>query len=136
MLDFFDGRIEIDVERAIIIKVLTITRMHIFNVRCRMINPEFFIQQPSTPTTVSTPKPAGKWNENKLYLIELIYLIKRFVDGATLIAIQQCFEYSFEVELGDISNRKGEICEKKTGKKGFIETLFDDLKEMREDLNK
>ena len=84
--DCLNGRVETGVDRAIIVKVMTLIATEIEIVRSKIHREG---QEPSKQPT--TPNPAGKWNGNLNYLIELIYLIERFIDGATLIAIQRCF---------------------------------------------
>ena len=120
--DCLEGRIEINVDRAIILKVMNTIQTELEIIRYKM---KCSGLSDSTPPKV--PKPVGRWTDDKLCLIELLYAIKQTKSinngNITLKALQECFEYFFQVKLGNISDRISELLERKTNKKMFLETL-------------
>jgi hypothetical protein len=71
-----------------------------------------------------------KWTYSKVGLVELIYSLRElgaFNDGkADLKTIKECFEYMFNVDLGNITSSFQEILERK---KGYT-NITDKLREM------
>ena len=132
--DFINGRIKISVERSVIIKVLKTVRTEIEIVRCRMKHPGYFIHKPTKPPVLSKPPdPAGKWTKNKIDLIVLIYALKNSVDygEVTYKALQECFEYIFQIKLGNISKRVVEAYGRKNqSKTGYFESLIEDFNQI------
>jgi len=108
-----DGRIHINVERAIVIKVLKTIRIEIEIVRFKMRNPRLFTQGLSLPV-----EPIGIWTANKDDLVELIYAIKMSVNNGNVSSktLQECFEYIFQVKLGNLEKKFKEL-DKKYGTK-------------------
>jgi len=121
--DCLKMRVHIEVERAIVVKVLKTIRTEIEIVRYRMNNPGI-----SDSNSMKIPAPAGKWTNPKIDLIVLAYAIKNSVDNGkvTMKALQDCFEYIFQIELGNMYKRVGEyIIGKKDVKTGYFEHLID-----------
>ena len=78
-----------------------------------------------------TPLPAGKWTDDKVQLVELIYAIHKTrsvnFGNITLRALQDSFEYVFQVKLGNISDKLREINERKGTKVRYLEILIKNL---------
>jgi len=132
--DCLNGRIKIEVERAIVIKVLKTIRTEIDIVRYWMRHPGVLLRKRQKP-----PEPAGTWTNDKIDLIELIYAIQKSVNNGnvSIKALQECFEYIFQIELGNIYKRKEELCERNTiSKTWYIESLIENLNQIINDLNK
>ena len=128
------GRVEINVERAIIVKVLKTIRTEIDIVRYIMNNPEKEVYQ-----ALKLPAPAGKWTNPKIDLIVLAYAIKHSVDKGkvTMRALQDCFEYIFQVKLGNMYKRVGEyIIGKKAEKAEYFHHLIENFNQFIADKNK
>jgi len=111
--DCLNGRIHVDVKRAIVVKVLKTIRTEIDIVRYWMKHPGVLLHRKQKP-----PVPAGTWTNDKIDLIELIYAIQKSVNNGkvSIKSLQECFEYIFQVELGNIYDRVGELNERKTVK--------------------
>jgi len=103
--DCLNGLIHINVDREVIVKVLRTIRIKSDIIKINMKYQDFF--------EVSEPKPAGRWTDDKLNLIELIYAISKtrsMNNGKiTLKKIQEYFEFLFQVKLGNITNQISEI---------------------------
>ena len=124
--DCLNGRIRVDVDRAIIVKVLKTIRIELEIIRCKMKYPKLI-----ELTCAKTPMPAGEWTDDKVQLVELIYAIykTRSVNhgNITLKALQDSFEYIFQVKLGNISDKLREINERKGTKIRYLEILIKNL---------
>jgi hypothetical protein len=129
-----DGHVHVDVDVAIIEKVLKTVRMEIEIIRLGMENPSLHGND-----AVKLSGMVGKWTGDKLDLIELIYAIsktKSVNNGKiSLIAIQKGVEYMFGVELGNISNRLAELETRKENKNLYLELLLRNLSHFLDDLN-
>ena len=132
--DCLNGLIHINVDRLVIIKVLRLIRVELDIIRTRIKNLKS-IESSET----KAPKPAGQWTDDKLNLIELIYAIykTKSVNGGntTLREIQECFEYLFQVKLGNISNRINEIDNKKGHDKLYLDILIKNLNNYLDEIN-
>jgi hypothetical protein len=128
------GVVKVDVDKAVIIKVLKAVKIEIEIIRYRMKNPEAFELE-----FVNAPPPAGIWTDEKLNLIELIYAIcktKSVNNGnIKMKAIQRCLEYVFQVKLGNISNRIEEMDIRKENDKLYLEILLNNLSNFLDDMN-
>ena len=124
--DCLTGRVPVGVERAIIIKVLKTTRTELDIIRCKMKYPEMIYF-----TAAKKSLPVGKWTDDKVQLVELIYAIhntKSVNNGnVTLKALQEGFEYIFQVKLGNISDKLREINERKGDKVRYLVILKKNL---------
>jgi hypothetical protein len=123
--------IRIDVDRVIILKVLKALRTEIDIIRCRMKHPGVFDADDSM-----IPETVGKWTDDKIDLIELIYAIKMSVDhgNVSIKALQEAFELIFQVKLGNIYDRLGEINDRKGDKARYLKGLVTNLNRILEDL--
>jgi hypothetical protein len=127
--DALKGKVEVNVERSIIIKVLKTIRVELDIIKHKMKHPDLF------PHGVSKSiQPVGSWTADKIDLIELIYAIKMSInDGNVSIkALQECFEHIFQVKLGNIYDRFQEINERKGDKAKYLETLILNLNHILE----
>ena len=134
LIDCLNGKVHVTADKAVVEKVLRSIKTELFILKTKLKSPELLeIAEPKAPP------PAGKWTTEKLNLIELIYAIdktKSVNNGrATLKAIQECFEYVFQVELGNISKRIDEIDSRKAQNKLFIDMLLTSLKDFLDDMN-
>ena len=134
LIDCLDGKIQVNVDKSIIKKVLRAIKTELFILKIKLKRPELLeISEPKAPP------PAGNWTSEKLNLIELIFAIEKTKSvnngKATRIAIQRCLEYVFQVELGNISNRINEIEARHSQNKLYIEILLTSLKNFLDDLN-
>jgi len=119
-----NGKHKVNVDRVIILKVLKTIRVEIDIVRCRMKHPAIYGDAPP-----KAPLPAGEWTSDKIDLVELIYAIQKSVDNGkvSIKALQQAFEYIFQIDLGNIYDRIGEINERKYEKATYLESLIKNL---------
>ena len=126
------GKQKVNVDRSIILKVLKTIRVEIEIIRCRMKHPTIFGDAPP-----KAPLPAGEWTSDKIDLIELIYAIQKSVNNGkvSIKALQQAFEYIFQVELGNIYDRISEINERKYEKATYLESLINNLHGILEKLS-
>ena len=134
--DCLNGRYTLNVDRPIITKVLKTIRTELDIIRYRMKHPKLFEHESATK---EAPQPAGKWTNEKIDLIELIYAIQMSVNhgDVTIKALQKCFEYIFQVDLGNVYKRLGELDDRKReSKTGYLETLVTNLNQIIEDLNR
>jgi len=124
--DCLNGRIHVEVERAIVVKVLKTIKIELEIIRLKMKNPELI-----KISCAEAPMPAGEWTDDKVQLVELIYAIHktRSVNhgNITLKALQDSFEYIFQVKLGNISDKLREINERKGTKIRYLELLIKNL---------
>ena len=125
------GNCKVNVDRAIIIKVLKTIRIELEIIRYRMRRPGAFVHE-----TVKVPQPAGEWTNDKIDLIELIYAIKMSVNHGrvSIKALQDCFEYIFQVQLGNIYDRFTEINDRKYEKASYLESLIKNLNKILDKL--
>ena len=116
-----NGTVKVNVDRAVIIKVLKAIKIEIKIIKCRMKHPEIFDN-----ICIKPLKPAGVWTHDKIDLIELIFVIKMSVNNGnvSIKALQECFEYIFQIKLGNIYDRFGEINERKGDKARYLESLI------------
>ena len=141
--DCLDGRVQVNVDRAIVKKVHKIVKTEIKVIRYRMKCPELFEYEDTHEDThedaAKAPKPAGTWTCEKIDLTELIFAIQMSVNHGTVTfrALQRCFEYIFQVKLGNIHKRLGRINERKRNSKtGYLETLITNLNQILDNLNR
>ena len=111
---------KIDVDRTIVIKVLRTIKIERHILTYRLTNPAL---------TNPDPPPASKWTGNNIDLVELIYAISLSAhDGnASVKALQECFEYVFDVELGNIEERIVKIAERQGNKAHYLAKLIRQL---------
>ena len=119
--DCLNGNFQVDVDRTIIIKVLKIIRIELDIIKYRMKYPELFVQK--QPDTLH---PVGVWTNDKIDLIELIYAVKMSINNGnvTIKSLQDAFEYIFQVKLGNIYDRVGEINDRKGQKATYLGSLI------------
>jgi len=119
-----NGQVKINVDRAIIIKVLKTIRIEIEIIRYRMKHPDLFEKE-----TSKSIEPVGVWTSDKNDLVELIVAIKGYISHGkvSIKTLQEAFEYIFHVELGDIDERLKEIEARKGNKAQFLERLIHSL---------
>jgi len=129
--DSLCGKIHINVNRSIIIKVLKTIRIEIEIIRHKMKHPHLFIKEYVKPLP-----PAGKWTSDKIDLVEIIYAIKQYINhgDVSIKTIQEGCEYFFQVELGDIETRIKEIDERQGNKLQFLESLIHNLNHFHDEL--
>ena len=129
--DCLSGREKVNVDRAIIIKVLKTIRIELDIVKCRMRHPDKFDQS----YTMSL-QPESKWTNDKVDLVELIYAIKKLINRGKVSdkAIQEACEYIFQIELGDIEEKFKEIEKRKENKALFLESLINNLSNIHDEL--
>lgn len=98
--DCLTGRIRVNVERPIIVKVLKTIRTELEIIKYKMKYPlmvEFAVSK--------IPQPV-EWEGDKIELVELIYAIYLVNKGKiALNSLRECFEFIFKVKLGNISDR-------------------------------
>jgi hypothetical protein len=130
--DCLTGQIEVQVDRAIIIKVLKTIKIELFILKCRVKQPGLFDHETSKPV-----QPVGRWAGEDIELIELIYAIHTSVNhGAVSVkALQECFEYIFDIQLGNIETRLEEIKERQGNKAVFLESLIKNLNKVHDELS-
>ena len=132
--EYLSGHIHVNINRTIIIKVLKAIRTELELIRYRMKRPHLFVQEPA-----KQPEPVGEWTDDKLNLIELIYAIcktKSVNNGKIKIKkVQECFEYIFQVKLGNISNRLNEIDIRKENDNLYLDLLLKNLNHFLDDMN-
>lgn len=128
--DFLNGRVFSLIDRPIIEKVLKTVKAELDIVLYKMRT--VGIASPVAPVAPVVPQPVGEWEDDKkIQLIELIYAI--YVTSAVkhrkmrLSALQRCFEYMFQVELGNISHRFYHEVVARKGKKLYLEVLNENL---------
>ena len=129
-----EARIPENVDRAIVKKVLRTVKTELFIIKSKIKSPD--LMEISAP---KAPPPAGTWTSEKLNLIELIVAIVKTQSvnngNVTQKAIQECFEYVFQVNLGNISNRFAEMDIRKENDNLFLEVLLNSLKKFLDDMN-
>ena len=128
-----NGKTKVDIDRAIIIKVLKTIRVEIEIIRCRMKHPEIFDQVVS-----KSLQPVGSWTDNKIDLIELLIAVKKSINHGNVStkALQDCFEFVFQVKLGNIYDRFSEINERKADKTRYLESLITYMNQILDNFNK
>ena len=126
-----NGKIVVNVDREIIVKVLKTIRTELEIIKCKMRHPQLFIAEPEK----SLP-PVGTWTHDKIDLIELIYSIKNCVDHGkvSIKELQRACEYIFQIKLGNIYDRLSEINERQGSKARFLESLIKNLNGILEEL--
>jgi len=128
--DCLNGLMHVNIDKTVVVKILRLIRIELAIIKVKMKR-EFSIP--------SAPKPIGKWTDDKLSLIELIYAIyksKSVNNGkVTLKYIQECFEHLFQIKLGNISNRINEIDNKKEQDKLYLGILITNLNNFLEEAN-
>ena len=132
--DCLNGHIHVKIDRIIILKVLKTIRTELEIVRYRMKFPHLFVHE-----TTHTPQPVGVWTSDKIDLVELIYAIKMSVNNGNvpIKALQECFEYIFQIKIGNIYKQLGEINKRKKGSKTeYLESLIANLNQVIEELNR
>jgi hypothetical protein len=128
------GKTKVDVDRAMIIKVMRTIQTEIDIIRYK-------IEFPGLVEIASSKavKPVGVWTEDKICLIELVYAIyhSRAINNGsvTIKAIKECFEYIFQVDLGNIHDRTKELAIKKERRKLYLETMILNLNYFLDKLN-
>jgi hypothetical protein len=129
-----NGIVKVNVDRSIIIKVLKTVMVELEIVRNRMKHPGLFQSE-----TTKNLEPLGEWTDEKLNLIELIYAVcktKSINHGdITQKAVQECFEYIFQIKLGNISNRIEEMDIRREHDQLYLETLLKNLNKFLDDKN-
>ena len=119
-----NGRVQVNVERAIIVKVLKTIRTEIDIIKCKMRHPKLI--------ELAAHQPVCEWTDEKVRLVELIYAIQKTGSvnhgNITLRGLQESFEYIFQVKLGNISDKLREINERKGTKIRYLEILNKNLK--------
>jgi len=138
--DYLTGVVRINVDSEVILKVLRIVKIELDIITVKMKNQRLMeLSEHKTPNAQNIPKPAGRWTDDKLNLIELIYAIyktKSVNNGnVTLKEIQECFEFIFQVKLGNISNRINEIDNKKGQDKLYLSILTENLNKFLKEIN-
>ena len=125
------GVFKVNVERRIIIKVLKAIRIEIDIIRFRMKHPAHYEQQMQ-----GFPKSVGQWTGEKAVLIELIDAIQMSVNcgRVSVKALQECFEYIFQVDLGNIDEQLKELKKRKGNKTQHLERLITHLNKVHDDL--
>ena len=128
--EYLNGRIHVNVERAIIVKVLKTIRVEIEIVRYKMRNPKLFSQL--TPTV----QPVGIWTSDKIDLVELIYAIKMSVNKGNMSVktLQECFEYIFQIKLGNLENKFKELDKKYGTNAQLHDSLITNLNHIHEEI--
>lgn len=129
-----EARIPENVDRAVVKKVLRTIKTELFIIKSKINSPDLLELSAS-----KAPPPAGTWTSEKLNLIELIVAIVKTQSvnngNVTQKAIQECFEYVFQVKLGNISNRIAEMDIRKEQDKLYLEVLLNSLKNFLDDMN-
>ena len=115
---------KIDVDRSIIKKVLRTIKIERHILTYRLKNPAL-----TNPEPAKSHPPPSKWTDDKIDLIELIYAIQKSVNNGnvSIKALQECFEYVFDVDLGNIEERIEEIVERQGNKAHYLEKLINHL---------
>ena len=69
------------------------------------------------------------WTDKKIALVELIYSINKSLNNGnvSICKIAKCFEYMFQVELGNYYDTFDEICCRKSKPTRYIESLIENL---------
>ena len=128
--DYLNGAMYINVDKSIIIRVLRIVKIELDIIKLKMKN--LHLKELSAPKII-------QWTDDKLNLIELIYAIYKSKSvnygNITLKEIQECFEYLFQVKLGNISNRINEIENKKENNRLYLDSLITNLNTFFDEIN-
>jgi hypothetical protein len=132
--DCLQGRVFINVDKAIIKKVHEIVKTELFIIRIKLRHPDLI-----NISALNKPVPEMEWTDDKLDVIELIialFLTKSVNSGKiSKKDLQKFFEWVFQVELGNIYNRIGEIEIRNENDSLYIEKLLTNLKEFLDDRN-
>ena len=133
--DCLTGLIEANVDRVIVKKVHKIVKTELFIIKIKLKRPELF-----KSSELNNPVSDVEWTDDKLDAIELITalcLTKSINHGKiTKTDFQKFFEWVFQVELGNISNRINAIEIRKENDSLFLEKLLTNLKEFLDGRNK
>ncbi|MDH6310887.1 hypothetical protein M2451_004074 [Dysgonomonas sp. PFB1-18] len=72
------------------------------------------------------------WTDKKVALVELIYSIGKSINNgeASIHKIVKCFEFIFQVDLGNYYNTFDEICTRKIKPTRYLDSLINNLKEV------
>jgi hypothetical protein len=128
--DCLDGKIEVNVDKEIITKVIRAIKIELYIVRNKMQHLKFLEHEPAKPL-----KPVGKWTSDKIYLVELIYAIHKSVNhgNVSIQALQECFEYIFDVQLGNIEEQLKEIEARQGNKAQYLERLIHNMNHIHDE---
>lgn len=77
------------------------------------------------------------WTGDKIDLVELIYAIAKYVNGgkASIRKIAQCFEYIFQIKIGNYYDKLSEINIRKKNTCRFLNSLPKNLEEVLDEVN-
>jgi hypothetical protein len=128
--DCLKGKIEVNVDKHIITKVIRAIKIELYIVRQKMQHLKFLEHE-----TIKTLKPVGKWTSDKKVLVELIYAIHKSVNHGkvSIQVLQECFEYIFDVELGNIEEQLKEIEARQGNKAQYLESLIHNMNHLHDE---
>lgn len=113
----------------VILKILKIikTEVEIVQIRMKFANNLEDIGEESF-----TNVPRVQWTDPKINLVELIYAVKPSVEygKVTLKKITECFEYIFQIRLGNIYDMLNEISLRKLNRARYINKLMENFNQV------
>ena len=132
--DYLKGRININVDRALIKKVHKIVKTELFIIKVKLKCPALI-----ESSALNKPIPEVEWTDDKLDAIELItaLCLTKSVNHGKISRkeFQKFFEWVFQVPLGNIYNRIVEIDIRKEHDNLYLEKLLTNLKSFLDDKN-
>lgn len=138
------GRIRIDVRSKS--KVIDLTVCDVSDRLTALINIEITtaLLKLKNPALVKLDRPATEselellnWTDDKNDLVALIYGITKSINNgnAKIKKIVRCFEYIFQIDLGNVYDALGDLNIRKEGPCAYLKTLSDVLMKKIDELN-
>lgn len=135
LMDLFENNEFQKVSPSIVKKILKIlkTELEIVEIKMRIAHSLDDIGETSREGEV----PKMKWTDAKTDLVELIYGIRNSIDGGkvTLKKIVTCFEYMFQIKIGNVYDIINEISLRKQDRVRYINRLAENLKNVLENMD-
>ena len=121
-----------DVKEHIVDKLLFIIQIEMELLRTKIKHPEL---NETNNEIIKLPKQ--KWTDKKIFLVEIMYAIQPYVNNGNMkiSALKRCFEYIFDIKLGNIYKSIEEISERKVVKTKFLEQLVINLSTFLESMD-
>ena len=122
-----------NVDEHVIDKLLLIIEIEIKLLRTKIKHPEL---NQTKNKIIKLSKQ--KWLGKKVFLVEIIYSILPYIDNddVNISALKRCFEYIFDIKLGNIHKSIEEISARKSNKTRFLEQLVINLGKFLEDMDR
>lgn len=109
--------------KTIIFKILKVVKTEVEIAKIRM---KFANSLEDIGEELPADIPRLQWTDTKTDLVELIYAVKSSLDdgNVTLKKITECFEYIFQIRLGNIYDKLNEISLRKLDRTRYINKLM------------